>query len=95
MADVELIIKIPEEMYEIIQDSTKYIDEVARVCEDAVSVGTPLPKGHGDLIDRNLALSGDGLCEFHMYDDYVKMRNYLKSIPPIIRADKTERKEEG
>lgn len=47
MADIELVIKIPEEMYEIIQDSTKYIDEVARVCEDAVSVGTLLPKGHG------------------------------------------------
>lgn len=92
MADIELVIKIDEEVYEQIKDSSAIFRDDERTCYEAVQNGTPLPKGHGDLIDRKLALSDDGLCEFHMYDDYVKMRNYLKSIPTIIEADKGDKR---
>jgi len=81
---MKLIIDIPEEIYQMCRSCLGDADCI----ESAIAHGTPLPKGHGDLIDRNLALSDDGLCEFHIYDDYVKMRNYLKSISPIIEADK-------
>jgi hypothetical protein len=90
MADIELVIKIPEKAYNALThtefDANLVVDEMRK----AIANGTPLPKGHGELIDRKLALSTDGLYEFHMYDDYVKMRNYLKSIPTIIKADKAE-----
>lgn len=88
MANIELVIKVPEDTYKDIIKNGFIYDEDNEVVTYAIKNGTPLPKGHGDLIDRNLALSDDGLCEFHRYDDYVKMRNYLKSISTIIEADK-------
>lgn len=36
-----------------------------------------------DLIDRKQALNDRGLSEFHYYDDYVKMKNYIKSLPTV------------
>lgn len=39
-----------------------------------------------DLISRDKALADDGLLEFHRYDDYSKMRKYLKSIPSAFEG---------
>ena len=41
------------------------------------------PQPCGDCISREAALDDAGLGEFHRYDDYVKMRNYLKSLQSI------------
>ncbi len=50
MADIELVIKIPEEVY-------KRAQEIPNAQWDAVwfgiKYGTPLPKGHGRLIDAD------------------------------------------
>jgi hypothetical protein len=88
---MQIVIDIDEEMYKqiITNDDVYVLDDINIILiENAIANGTTLPKGHGDLIDRKLALSDAGLCEFHRYGDYVKMRNYLKSIPTIIEADK-------
>lgn len=55
MADIELVIKIPEYVYADIQDRFKHPNkgEGISVLEDAVVNGTPLPKGHGRLIDAS------------------------------------------
>ena len=50
---MKLVIDIPDQYYTIIQNSTEYIDEVARVCEDSVKNGIPLPEGYGRLIDAD------------------------------------------
>lgn len=84
---MQIVIDLPEETYRDVVKNGFIYDEDNEVISHSIINGTPLPEGHGDLIDRKLALSDDGSCEFHMYDDYVKMRNYLKSIPPIIEAD--------
>lgn len=47
MADIELVIKIPEETYEYWKEH-KY----EYVFAEAIAKGVILPKGHGDLIDR-------------------------------------------
>lgn len=47
MSDVELVIRIPEEEYDIIKNSKKPMIWA----EHLIANGTPLPKGHGDLID--------------------------------------------
>lgn len=51
MADIELVIKIPEGIMEYIKNNdclaVAYGDEVAK----AIKNGTPLPKGHGRLKD--------------------------------------------
>lgn len=44
-----------------------------------------------DCISREAALDDSGLGEFHRYDDYVKMRNYLKSLPSVLPQPKVGR----
>ncbi len=50
MANIELVIKIPEKEYRNICLMSK--DGIGIALYDWVANGTPLPKGHGDLIDR-------------------------------------------
>lgn len=53
MADIELVIKIPEEAYKashnIHTSQMKFIQMPLKI----IANGIPLPKGHGDLIDRD------------------------------------------
>ena len=57
MADIELVIKIPEELYN--RFGHEYSDEnlISKYTNDAIldafCNGTPLPKGHGRLIDAD------------------------------------------
>lgn len=56
MADIELVIKIPEDEYRWIKQSDKnvFADVASKECMlHAIKNGAPLPKGHGDLIDVN------------------------------------------
>lgn len=46
---MELIIKIPDEAYELLK-SKPTLDNIA---ESIIANGTPLPKGHGRLVDEN------------------------------------------
>lgn len=46
---MEIVIKIPDEAYELLK-SKPTLDNMA---ESIIANGTPLPKGHGDLIDRD------------------------------------------
>lgn len=57
MADIELVIKIPEEEYRWIikSDKTVFADVASKECMlHSIKNGMPLPKGHGDLIDRSV-----------------------------------------
>lgn len=58
MAEIELVIKIHEEQYKFLKEGIMSINKVitypalmADICE-RIANGTPLPKRHGDLIDR-------------------------------------------
>ena len=49
---MKIVIDIPEEAYNLLQNEG--VDWLgAEHILDAVANGMPLPKGHGDLIDRN------------------------------------------
>lgn len=50
MADIELVIKIPEEVKNRLCFGITYPKDIQVVCE-ALNDGTPLPKGHGVLKD--------------------------------------------
>jgi hypothetical protein len=52
MADIELVIKIPEDEYNIIKKSNAPMTWV----EDLIAKGTPLPKGHGRIVDMDAAI---------------------------------------
>ena len=81
MADVELVIKIPKEVYEDIKDSNVIFRDDERTCYEAVQNGIPLPKGHGRLIDAD-----------DVNNHIIGFVN-LSGCPTIIEADK-ERKNE-
>lgn len=102
MADVELVIKIPEELYNYLQ-TEKYDEHLDRrfdyMIRHSVINGTPLPKGHEDLIDRSC------LYDFRKYlqtcpkscneDDEIwftseEIDNRIKQYSAIIEADKEE-----
>ncbi len=53
MADIELVIKIPEEDYEGLKRKDKFNDMYVNYYEKLIVHGTPLPKGHGRLIDAD------------------------------------------
>jgi len=94
MADIELIIKIPEEVYEEIKNGVdieihygEHIVVKDTWASEIIKNGTPLPKGHGDLIDRNELIENGinkGFCDW--YDE-------IKSINAIIESNKAESEE--
>jgi len=62
MADIELVIKIPEVFYEALRKTDEIISgqrsgkTLMSVIYNAVAKGIPLPKGHGRLIDADAVL---------------------------------------
>lgn len=81
MADIELVIKIPEDEYNIIKKSKAPMGWV----EHLIANGTPLPKGHGRLIDA------DALWKKWVFDAIGKQE--IDDAPTIIEADKAESEE--
>lgn len=88
MADIELVIKIPEEKLSIIKNKM-YCGIYDPDLYKAIANGTPLPKRHGRLIDADDIKSyfsdreGGDFTAFHFYDA-------VENAPTILEAD-TER----
>ena len=54
MADIELVIKIPKELYEAYKGRPPMLGDAGMdMIAQSIANGTPLPKNHGDLIDVN------------------------------------------
>ena len=66
MADIELVIKIDEKTYKDIKKGKIYssIRDVPLESVSAIANGTPLPKGHGRLIDA------DSMWDIYHSNDY-------------------------
>lgn len=86
MADIELIVKIPEELlryfnsfYLMNVNENKNVDKLI----EAIKKGTPLPIGHGRLIDAD-----ERRKEIDEDDRWV-----VDLAETIIEADKTESEE--
>lgn len=81
---MQIVIDIPEEDYKFIKDLQFYSSgrRSGRTIEqhiiNGIRNGTPLPKGHGDLIDRNTIT----------VEEDVYFQNYIIHAPTIIAADK-------
>ncbi len=86
MADIELVIKIPEMVYDSILEEHDGWNNL--VCT-AIRNGSPLPKGHGRLVDL------EQMCEDYWDGNYMEINfENLKSIKTIIEANKAESEEE-
>ena len=80
MADIELVIKISKEEYEMIVNSE---DCGLHTLTRAVARGAILPKGHGRLIDADA-------LNFADIDNANYGSNYIRIAPTIIETDKEE-----
>lgn len=92
---MQILINIPEEEYKIIKNYTAPMTWAERLIKN----GTPLPKGHGDLVDRAC------LYDFRDWlntcpkdcdeDDEIwftstEVINKIKQYSAVIKADKTK-----
>lgn len=82
---MQIVIKIPEVFYEALRKTDRILGgqrsgkTLMSVIYNAVAKGTPLPKGHGRLIDeKDLSL-----MTVHMIDGM-----FVCDAPTIIEADK-------
>lgn len=92
MADVELVIKIDEKLYNYMQTEVynPYLDKrFDYAIRFAVRDGKPLPKRHGRLIDiseyednyYNVTIAYDD--GDHIYEKYTRIE-----LPTVVEADK-------
>ena len=91
MADIELVIKIPQDAYELMRKRNDLT-----VAERVIANGKPLPKGHGKLVDVNSVPKEDrsiivksllhpGTIAFA---GGITLEEYVNDLPTIIEADK-------
>ena len=80
MADIEIVIDMPEEKYKWIKENNPKADKNSII--GAIIYGTPLPKGHGRLIDT------DEIHYCHVDGTDYALKEEILSVPTIIEADK-------
>lgn len=86
MADIELVIKIPEEIYKASQIIDVKYEDVIQIPLEVIKNGISLPKGHGRLIDADTIYLIDE--DFLYQSDYVVAEGAVDNAPTIIEADK-------
>lgn len=89
MEEIEVVIKVSERKYKGLQ---KEDDKSLSYYEKVIANGTPLPKGHGRLIDADALRvcfydssayqEGENFCYYSVKD--------INNAPTIIEADKEE-----
>lgn len=88
---MQIVIEISEEDYKLIKSygegSTNY--HISLNLYDAVKNGTPLPKGHGRLIDADKLELDDG---YSNYDGYYHKysRSQIYNAPTVLEAERSE-----
>lgn len=89
---MQIVIDIPDRIYKIVQNRTLNITD-DEILENALKNGTPLPKGHGRLIDAD-ELYGDFIDGTEGYDCQtwyrIEIGDIIEDAPTIIDADKAE-----
>jgi len=79
---MQLVIDIPKEDYDFIKRTGYHTQSLYNAIKD----GTPLPKGHGRLVDADALNRKDVNCA------NVPM-NFIDTAPTIIEANKAESEE--
>ena len=88
---MQIVIDIPEEQYNAIKSDlyNTFSAEMKIWGLGAIRNGTPLPKGHGRILDEKDILdteNNDG-----GWYDLVDMPEYIAGVKEIIEADKEEK----
>ena len=93
MAYIELVIKIPKKLacegFE-----RPFTEEEKNILIKAIGNGTPLPKGHGRMVDYGYVV--DAIDDWVNAEEYRYtnatdyLRNRIKNVPTFIKADRSE-----
>lgn len=87
---MQIVIDINDEDYKRIQDTPDVFNSLTSRTYSAIRNGTPLPKGHGRLIDRDkLELDTEWDDYYDGFASYSEMQ--IRVAPIIIDADKEEK----
>ena len=84
MSDIELVIKLPEEIrIKITRTGLNILsDDEIKIVDEAIQIGKPIPKGHGRLIDVDKLK-----C---IYPDDIKFHHALHHSKTVVKADKEQ-----
>lgn len=92
---MELVIEIPEVFYEALRKTDRILSgqrsgkTLMSVIYNAVAKGTPLPKGHGRLIDADALEECKEVMNTTMGESKYAIRmEDIRNAPTIIEADK-------
>ena len=97
---MKIVIDIPESIYDIIMEDEMISREQLAVLEKHIYYGTPLPKGHGRLIDADAIPEQTELKGFLSQDNahlvtIDRVKAALNDAPTIIEADNAESEDKG
>lgn len=91
---MQIVIDIPEEVYKASQILDVKYEDVIQIPLECISNGTPLPKGHGRLVD--ISKIDDDMIEKDnpiiyltingQYTEAISLE-YLNDLPTLIEAD--------
>lgn len=98
---MEIVINIPDRIHYAIElGITVNGSDASQMLIDAVKNGTPLPKWHGDLVDKN-TLEGHYVCSINLDEACVlkceckdcssrvyQLYDDIDNIPVVVKADK-------
>lgn len=85
---MQIVIDIPKELYESYECRPPMLGDVGMdMIAQSIANGTPLPEGHGDLVDIS-PYKGKVICS-HLYSGVKKLIE-VDSIKPIIEAEEGE-----
>lgn len=88
---MQIIINMPDNQYKKLVNSYQHNEAISTQLKEIVRNGTPLPKGHGDLIDRDELIE----CMKPILKDKSiplssasEISYNIDCIPTILEADK-------
>ena len=83
---MQIVINIPYGHYLSIKDG--YLKDCIKATTEAIVNGTPLPKGHGRILDEKDILDTEN--NSGGWYDLVDMPEYIAGVKAIIEADKEQ-----
>lgn len=99
---MQIVINIPEELYETYKGRPPMLGDAGMdMIAQAIANGTPLPKGHGRLIDGDKIISKicGSSCGCHLeecgFDEHCFSVIRIESAQSIIEADRAESEDKG
>lgn len=72
MEQIELVLRLPKKVYDTVMKKERMLIEDDIEIYEAIDNGTPLPKGHGRLIDADKLIKDNGLNKATKYGNETK-----------------------